>query len=117
MPTVINANSFIKLINYGQEFSDQLTRHILITKDKQWSHEDEVRFFINLKYCLKKESGTFVNILPEEINAIFCGIDTNEEAIEAIIDVVKSNVQLNHVKIFKAKKKRYRFGLDFLLIQ
>jgi len=90
----------------------ELVDYICYTKCIDWSYEQEWRVVI-FDY---DQSGALYSDLPESpkvIDAVYlgCNIDENDEM--DLVKLIGSDSQLNHVDIYKARKMKNEFALEF----
>ena len=82
-----------------------------LTKSAHWQYEKEWR-------CAKKSSSTnlrkrteFVPIVPDEIDTVYLGLKMNYQKEDAIIRCLTG--PLRDVHVYKAKRSKTKYGLDF----
>jgi hypothetical protein len=83
---------------------------LVTTKSTHWAYEKEWRV-INFKRPGDKGLLRHDTFCPEEIEAIYfgCRVDDSE-----VLDIRKAmHPALNHVELFRAKKRQWEFALDF----
>lgn len=114
IPIIANLEDYLKHIT-GQvelDYSNLFTK-FSTTKSKHWSYEKEWR-------CIggdSKNDGSlfeFVNILPEEIEAIYFGCKISKEDQFDISSLITGD--FSHIKLFKAHKHPKRYELEFKII-
>lgn len=96
----------------GQEEIDYdlLFTKLVTTKSTHWSYEKEWRVVNESK---NRDDGLHMydSFWPEEIEAVYFGCRANDLEIEEVIHSMHSD--LGHVELFKARQKKWQFGLEF----
>lgn len=87
---------------------------MLTTKSKQWKEEREWRV-ITLRDPDDKGSYNYNYFWPEEIEAVYFGCCVTDSEIKSVVE--KMHPSLSHVELYKARKKKWEFGLEFKRIR
>lgn len=110
--TLIDAAFFVYPINviYSGEypklnFTDRgFATEVLRTKSKDWEYEQEVRIY--------KQNNGYHNFNPKSLISVTFGCNISEDKQSQIIDIVRNNQSLNHVRFFKCTTSSKQFKLD-----
>jgi len=111
IPIIANLDEYIKHLT-GQKNIDfsELFIKFATTKSTHWAYEKEWR-------CIGYDSlndGSlfeFVNILPEEIDAIYLGCKMSKSEQQEIAKLISGD--FSHVKLLQAHKHRKKYELEF----
>lgn len=114
--TILDPEFFVYPINviysedYPQlEFTDKkFTTEVLRTKSKVWEYEKEVRIY--------KRSNGYHTFNPESLRSITFGCNISNEHKEAIMNVVRQNKALSHVRFFQCSPHptQFKLGIKFI---
>jgi len=87
---------------------------IFFTKNCEWSYEREWRIIRFLKHAneMRPPSAHLFKVPPTAIKEIIFGCNTPPNIVGAIIDSLKVNSNLNHVKLFAATLSLKRYEMD-----
>lgn len=87
---------------------------ILLTKSEHWAYEDEYRIIKRLEDADAKIGDVFLFEFPKNmIKSIYCGCSMKLENKKNILDLIESNKELNHIKLFHSKISDRYYKLDF----
>jgi hypothetical protein len=81
---------------------------ISLVKNKVWQYEKEYRIIFG------EGADKSIQVSPEVINSVILGCEIKEENEAKIIDILRKKG--NNIILYKAKKKNYKFGLDYIPI-
>jgi hypothetical protein len=87
-------------------------RYLIATKSKEWDYEEEIRIVRNSD-SVKQEFRGKVSFNKKALVAIKFGYNSDESEqiiIKSILDKVGG---YGHVKFYKAKLKRFEFGIEY----
>lgn len=111
IPIIANLDEYIKHLTGQKELDhSELFTKFSTTKSEHWAYEKEWR-------CIGYDSlndGSlfeFVNILPEEIEAIYFGCKMPKSDQQDIINLISGD--FSHVKLLKAHKHPKKYELEF----
>lgn len=110
--TLADLKFFIYPINviYSDEYPELVftdkgfTTEVLRTKSKDWEYEQEVRIY-------KPQNG-YHNFNPKSLISVTFGCNTPEDKLSQIIDLIRQNQSLEHVRFFRCKTNPKQFKLD-----
>ncbi len=110
--TLVDSAFFVYPINviYSEvypnlEFTDKrFAMDVLRTKSKDWEYEKEVRI------C-KPQNG-YHNFNPKSLISVTFGCNTPEDKLSQIVDIIRQNQSLEHVRFFRCKTNPKQFKLD-----
>jgi len=110
--TLIDPEFFVYPINviYSEEYPEleftdkRFTTEVLRTKSKDWEYEQEVRVY-------KPQNG-YHNFNPKSLISVTFGCNTPEDKKSQIIDIIRRNQSLEHVRFFRCKTNSKQFRLD-----
>jgi len=111
-PTFANMEEYIQDIT-GKKSIDTYNSSLMytLTKSNHWQYEKEWR-------CAKTSTSTdlrkrseFVPFFPDEIDTVYLGLKMKRKNEDAIIRCRTG--PLKNVQVYKAKKSKTKFGLDF----
>lgn len=92
----------------------QLQKDVFFTKGLDWEKEEEFRIVKNLNEASEIKEDIFLFKFPKEfINAIYCGnkmLDTNKNKI---LEIIKKDENLKHIKVFDTKVTKKDYKLKF----
>lgn len=109
--TLVDPEFFVYPINvvYSENYPDleftdkRFTTEVLRTKSKDWKYEDEVRIY-------KRESG-YHNFNPNSLKSVIFGCNTPDDKQAQIIEIIRRNMNLNHVQFYKCFHHPNQFKL------
>ena len=110
--TFIDVAFFVYPINviYSEEYPElnftdrSFATEVLRTKSKDWEYEQEVRIY-------KPQNG-YHNFNPKSLISVTFGCNTPEDKKSQIIDIIRRNQSLDHVRFFRCKPNPKQFKLD-----
>ena len=103
----INSIIGISEIDYNQHLKKLVT-----TKSKEWEYEKEWRLYTFVQpFDIDDGKYLYKRFSPKEIQAIYFGCKVDEKTIDKVRE--EMNPVLSHIEIYKAKRIKWRFGLDF----
>jgi hypothetical protein len=93
------------LIDYDLHF-----QRLVTTKSPHWAYEREWRL---INFTDNNDDGRhmFDRFWPEEIEAVYFGCRVKDEDIRDVLD--SRHPSLSHLRAYKAKRRKWEFGLDF----
>lgn len=102
------------LIRPSLKIGKQLQKDVFFTKGLDWEKEEELRIVKNLNEASEIKEDIFLFQFPKEfINAIYCGnkmLDTNKNKI---LEIIKKDENLKHIKVFDTKVPKKDYELKF----
>lgn len=110
--TLVDPEFFVYPINvvYSEEYPNleftdkKFTTDVLRTKSKDWEYEQEVRI------C-KPQFGYYC-FNPESLRSVIFGCNTEADKQSQIIEIVRRNMSLNHVRFYKCHTHPNQFKLE-----
>jgi hypothetical protein len=94
--------------SYPEIFPGPDMYNITLVKSKVWEYEKEYRLIFY------KGVDKSVRVSPEVIHSIILGCEIEEENEAKVIKLLRE--KRNNIILYKAKKKSYKFGLDYIQI-
>lgn len=110
--TLVDPEFFVYPINvvYSEEYPNleftdkKFATDVLRTKSKDWEYEQEVRI------C--KPHFGYHCFNPESLRSIILGCNTEADKQSQIIEIVRRNKSLNHVRFYKCRTHPNQFKLE-----
>ncbi len=87
-------------------------RYLIATKSEEWNYENEIRI-VRQHYYVKEKFRGKVNFNKTSLLAIKFGYKSSESEQIKIKAIVEKVGGYEHVKFYKAKLKRFEFGIEF----
>ncbi len=106
IPVIVDYKTLYPYFNYIRDGKDLFT-FIFGKKFSDWDYEEEIRI-------VRQEQGS-IKINPESIIEISFGINCENDDIDMIQDLCKSN-NYKHFSFERAYRKKYDFQIEFLKI-
>lgn len=90
---------------------------IFLTKSEEWSYENEYRIIQRLQDADEVKGNISLFKFPKEmIQAIYCGCNMNTLKKERIIEIIKNDNELNHIKVFEMKLSDKYYELECIQV-
>jgi len=92
---------------------EELISQLFFTKSRHWEGEKEWRMILPLKDSSRVENERYLFKVPENaITEVIFGCKMQQKEKEKILDVIKKNKKLSHIKIKEAKLSFGEFSLS-----
>lgn len=90
---------------------------IFLTKSEEWSYENEYRIIQRLQDADEVKGNFSLFKFPKEmIQAIYCGCNMDTLKKERIIEIIKNDNELNHIKVFEMKLSDKYYELECIQV-
>jgi hypothetical protein len=90
---------------------------VFLTKSKEWEYEDEYRIIKRLQDADEVKGNISLFKFPKEmIQAIYCGCNMDILKKERIIEIIKNDNELNHIKVFEMKLSDKYYELECIQV-
>lgn len=114
--TYANKRSPLTLLNENiteDDAGEGLISQFFFTKSRHWEEEKEWRMILPLKDSSRVENELYLFQVPENaITEVILGCKMQQEEKEKILDVIKKNKKLSHIKIKEAKLSFDEYSLS-----
>ena len=89
---------------------------LALSKAIEWKYEEEMRFILPLGGADKVVDGKFhlIDIRPLSVQSVTLGCRASDDFVTLVIEVVKKNSHLRHVKLYRSLPCKKEYALNYV---